>query len=148
MGVLANEVLAGGGEVTGVLPHALASREVAHDGLTRLHLVDSMHARKALMADLSDGFVAIPGGWGTLEEWFEVLTWGQLGIHAKPSGLVNAAGYFDGLLKFLEHAVAERFVRPEQSALVLTASSGAVLLDRMAVQALPPIAPSIDKDER
>src|SRR5690606_22980769 len=103
MGLLADEVLSGGGEAIGVIPRALADREVAHSGLTRLHLVDSMHERKALMAELSDAFIAIPGGWGTLEEWFEVLTWSQLGLHRKPSGLLNAAGYFDGLLHFLDH---------------------------------------------
>ncbi|HTE06888.1 MAG TPA: TIGR00730 family Rossman fold protein, partial [Planctomycetota bacterium] len=98
MGVLADAVLAGGGEVTGVIPSALATKEVQHTGLTHTRVVDNMHARKALMNQLSDGFVAMPGGYGTLEELFEVVTWAQLGLHAKPVGLLNVVGYFDGLL--------------------------------------------------
>ncbi|MGE4054441.1 MAG: TIGR00730 family Rossman fold protein, partial [Vicinamibacterales bacterium] len=137
MGLLADEVLAGGGEAIGVIPRALADREVAHNGLTALHLVGSMHERKALMSDLSDGFVAIPGGWGTLEEWFEVLTWVQLGLHQKPCGLLNVAGYFDGLLRFLDQMVTERFVRLEQSSLVIAATAPGELLDRMETQVMP-----------
>jgi uncharacterized protein (TIGR00730 family) len=104
-----------------------------------------MHERKALMAELSDAFIAIPGGWGTLEEWFEVLTWSQLGLHRKPSGLLNAAGYFDGLLHFLDHAVAERFVRDEHSRLVIMASTADELLDRMQTQVLPDVEKWIDR---
>jgi uncharacterized protein (TIGR00730 family) len=113
MGVLADHVLARGGDVVGVIPRRLMDREVAHRGLTQLHVVESMHERKALMSDLSDGFIAIPGGVGTLEELFEIVTWRQLGIHAKPCGLLNAAGYFDPLLAFLERAVEEGFLAAE-----------------------------------
>src|SRR6478672_656765 len=109
MGTLADSVLQAGGEVVGVIPAALVDREIAHRGLTRLHVVDTMHARKSKMAELADAFVALPGGIGTLEEFFEVWTWGQLGIHHKPVGLVNTAGYYDGLIRFLDHAVGERF---------------------------------------
>ena len=113
MGVVADAALAAGVEVIGVIPRALASREVGHAGLTELRLVDSMHERKALMAALSDAFVALPGGVGTLEETFEVLSWAQLGIHAKPIGALNVAGYWDDLIRFLAHTVREGFVRPE-----------------------------------
>jgi uncharacterized protein (TIGR00730 family) len=123
MGVLADAVLAGNGHVTGVIPEALVAREIAHGGLSDLRIVGSMHERKALMADLSDAFVALPGGWGTLEEFFEVLTWAQLGLHRKPCLLLNVAGYFDGLLSFLDHAIDQQFVRPENGALVLVADS-------------------------
>jgi uncharacterized protein (TIGR00730 family) len=102
MGAVAGAVLAGGGRVTGVIPQALVEKEVAHDGLTELRVVTSMHQRKALMADLSDAFIALPGGWGTLDEMFEILTWAQLGLHRKPCGLLNVSGYFDRLLAFLD----------------------------------------------
>lgn len=147
MGVVADEVLRGGGEVIGVIPHALADREVAHEGLTTLHRVDSMHERKALMADLSEGFIALPGGWGTLEEWFEVLTWSQLGLHRKPCGLLNVAGYFDGLLRFLDHAVAERFVRAEHAGLVIAGHSPQDLVDRLMTQPIPAVTKWIDREE-
>ena len=137
MGAVADAVLAAGGEAIGVIPHALALKEVAHDGLSRLHVVESMHERKALMADLSDGFVALPGGWGTMEEIFEILTWAQLGIHRKPCGLLNAAGYFDGLFAFLEHAVEERFVRAEFQGLLILESDPVNLLDRFAAYEPP-----------
>jgi uncharacterized protein (TIGR00730 family) len=130
MGALADAVLAEGGNVTGVIPEALASKEVAHHGLTDLRVVASMHDRKALMADLSDGFIAIPGGWGTLEEFFEVLTWAQLGFHQKPCGLLNVEGFFDGLLSFLDHAIDERFVKSENRSMVIVATSAEALLDR------------------
>ena len=130
MGALADAVLAANGQITGVIPKSLVAREVAHHGLSALHVVASMHERKAMMADLSDGFVALPGGWGTLEEFFEVLTWAQLGLHRKPCGLLNVGGYFDGLLAFLGHAVAERFVRTENGALVMVATSVDGLLDQ------------------
>jgi uncharacterized protein (TIGR00730 family) len=130
MGALADAVLAANGQITGVIPQSLVAREVAHHGLSALHVVASMHERKALMADLSDGFVALPGGWGTLEEFFEVLTWAQLGLHNKPCGLLNVGGYFDGLLAFLGHAVAERFVRAENGALVMVATSVDGILDQ------------------
>jgi uncharacterized protein (TIGR00730 family) len=132
MGVLADAALAQGGEVIGVIPRPLATRELAHGGLTHLHVVDSMHERKALMASLVDGFVALPGGLGTLEETLEVLTWSQLGIHRKPVGLLNVVGYFDALLRVRDEAVREGFVRPEYRALLLSASTPAALLDAFA----------------
>ena len=112
MGTLADAVLDAGGRVQGVIPQSLADREVAHHGLTQLHVVDSMHQRKALMAELSDGFLALPGGLGTFEELFEIWTWAQLGMHAKPIGLLNVAGYFDLLLRFLDHAVSQQLLKP------------------------------------
>jgi uncharacterized protein (TIGR00730 family) len=142
MGTLAGAVLAEGGEAIGVLPRGLARKEYAHDGLTELHLVGSMHERKALMATLSDGFVALPGGLGTLEEVFEVLTWSQLGIHRKPVGLVNVEGYWDGLLTLLRHAVEEGFIRSEYAALLLVDSTPAALLGRFLAWR-PPVAPPI-----
>src|SRR5690606_23868839 len=117
MGLVADAVLEAGAEAIGVIPHGLAAREVGHPGLTELHKVDTMHERKALMADLSDGFVALPGGLGTLEELMEVWTWAQLGIHRRPVGLLNVDGYYDGLLTFVDHAVAEGFVREGHRAL-------------------------------
>jgi uncharacterized protein (TIGR00730 family) len=132
MGVVADAVLAGGGEVIGVLPRGLARKEYAHPGLTELHLVGSMHERKALMASLADGFVALPGGLGTLEEILEVFTWAQLGIHQKPVGLVDVDGYWTGLLTLLRHAVQEGFVRAEYAALLLVEPTPAALLDRFA----------------
>ena len=112
MGVLADAVLKAGGRVQGVIPQSLANREVAHLGLTQLHVVDSMHQRKALMAELADGFLALPGGLGTFEELFEIWTWAQLGMHAKPIGLLNVAGYFDLLLEFLDHATDQQLLKP------------------------------------
>jgi uncharacterized protein (TIGR00730 family) len=132
MGVLADAVLAGGGEVVGVIPRGLARRELAHGGITAMHVVDSMHERKAMMASLADGFVALPGGLGTFDETLEMLTWTQLGIHRKPVGVLNVAGYFDGLLRLLGHAVAEGFVRPEYLALLLVDDTPARLLDALA----------------
>jgi hypothetical protein len=142
MGTLADAVLAGGGEVIGVLPRGLARKELAHDGLTELHVVGSMHERKALMASLADGFVALPGGLGTLEEILEVLTWAQLGIHRKPVGLVDVGGYWGGLLALLRHAVGEGFVRPEYAALLLVDPTPAALLDRFAAWR-PPVTPPV-----
>jgi len=118
MGVIADEVLRLGGEVTGVIPRALVEREVGHAGLTRLFVVKDMHERKAMMADLSEGFIAMPGGFGTLEELFEMVTWAQLGIHAKPIGLLNTEGFYDGLVAFAAHQQEEGFVRPAHAALM------------------------------
>jgi uncharacterized protein (TIGR00730 family) len=140
MGALADAMLAGGGEVVGVIPRGLMTAELAHAGLSRLHVVDSMHERKALMTRLADGFVALPGGLGTLEETLEVLTWAQLGIHRKPVGLVNVAGYWDDLLRLLGHAVREGFVRPEYAGLLLAEPSPARLLDQFAVWSPPALA--------
>jgi uncharacterized protein (TIGR00730 family) len=130
MGILADTVMKAGGTVTGVIPRALEEREIAHLGLTSLRIVGSMHERKALMADLSDGFIAMPGGIGTLEELFEILTWGQLGMHAKPCGLLDAGGYFAALLGFLDHMVEQRFLRPEHRALLMVDDDPERLLTR------------------
>ena len=119
MGILADAAIEAGGKVIGVLPRHLHQKEVAHAGLAKLHVVGSMHERKALMADLSDGFIALPGGLGTLEELFEVLSWAQLGLHAKPCGLLNIAGYYDELNDLLDRAVSERFVKPAHRALLM-----------------------------
>lgn len=129
MGVLADAVVAAGGHVTGVIPEALVAKEVAHQNLSDLRTVSSMHARKALMTDLADGFIALPGGWGTMEEFFEVLTWGQLGIHQKPCGLLNTEGYFDRLLAFIDHGVDQQFVRTENRSMLLVSSAPDGLLD-------------------
>jgi uncharacterized protein (TIGR00730 family) len=130
MNVVANTVLELGGSVTGVIPSALVSKEVAHRGLTELRIVGSMHERKALMAELADGFIALPGGIGTMEEFFEVLSWAQLGLHEKPSGLLNIAGYYDPLVSFLDGAVEKDFLKPTHRALMLVEEDGAALLDR------------------
>ena len=137
MGVIADEVLAQGGRVLGVTPRALVEKEVVHAGLTELRVVDTMHERKALMADHAGGFIAMPGGFGTLDEFFEIITWAQLGLHRKPCGLLNVAGYYDPLLRFVGHAVAEGFVRREHAAFIAVAASPAELLDRMAAHRPP-----------
>ena len=128
MGAMANAALAAGGEVVGVIPRALVDRELAHPGLSELRIVDSMHERKALMAALSDGFVALPGGTGTLEEIFEVWTWAQLGYHAKPCALLNAGGFYDHLIRFLDHAVAEGFTQPRYRDMLVVADSAEAVL--------------------
>ena len=120
MGILADTMLSGGGKVIGVMPKSLVEREVAHAGLTEMHIVEGMQERKALMADLSDAFIALPGAYGTLDELFEVLTWNQLGIINKPIGLLNPGGFFNPLLQMLDHAVAEKFLRPEHRNMLLT----------------------------
>ena len=132
MTVIADTVLELHGHVTGVIPDSLVSKEVAHQGLSDLRVVNSMHERKALMAELSDGFIALPGGIGTMEEFFEVLSWAQLGIHEKPCGLLNVAGYYDPLIQFLDHAVDQDFIKPKHRALLLVESEPAKLLDRFA----------------
>jgi hypothetical protein len=132
MGAVADAVLERGGHVTGVIPSRLVERELAHHGLPDLRVVASMHERKALMADLADGFVALPGGIGTLEETFEVLTWAQLGLHHKPIGILDVAGYYAPLLTFLDHAVASRFVRREHRDMLLVDPDPGRLLDRLA----------------
>lgn len=131
MGALADAALGAGVEVIGVIPRPLASRELAHAGLTELRLVDSMHERKATMAALADGFVALPGGLGTLEEILEILTWAQLGIHAKPVAALNVAAYWDDLIRLLYHAAAQGFVRREDADRLLFADTPSQLLDRM-----------------
>lgn len=141
MGVLADAMLERGGRVIGVIPHTLMVREVGHRGLTELKVVDSMHERKALMAELSDGFVALPGGFGTLEELFEILTWAQLGLHGRPCGVLNIDGYYDALLQFLDHARGQEFVRAEHRSLLLVANDAQDLLDQFEHYR----APSIEK---
>jgi uncharacterized protein (TIGR00730 family) len=136
MGVLADAVLASGGEAIDVIPRALVERELAHDRLTALHVVDTMHQRKALMADLADGFAALPGGFGTGDELFEILTWAQLGLHGKPIGLPNVAGFFDPLLAWLDRGVVEGFLRPEHRTLRRVPDEEDALL-RLLVEVLP-----------
>jgi uncharacterized protein (TIGR00730 family) len=128
MGALADATLDAGGEVVGVMPQQLVDREIAHRGLTELHVVQTMHQRKALMAELSDAFVALPGGIGTLEELIEIFTWEQLGIHSKPLGVINTAGYYDGLAGFLDHAVEQGFQQPAQRAKLVLAADAEDLL--------------------
>jgi uncharacterized protein (TIGR00730 family) len=132
MGVVADAALQAGGAVHGVIPEALMRKEVGHAGLTRLDVVDSMHTRKARMAELSDGFVALPGGIGTFEEIFEIWTWGQLGIHEKPLGFLNVAGFYDGLAGFLDHATAQGFMRPGHRAMAAMATEPDALIDALA----------------
>ena len=139
MGRIADHVLAQGGEVTGVIPVALREKEIAHENLTRLHVVDSMHDRKSLMAALSDGFVALPGGFGTLEELIEVLTWGQLQFHSKPCGLLNVDGYFDHLLAFFDEARDRGFLSPEHRDMLLVADTPASLLAQYEQYAPPDV---------
>lgn len=132
MSTIADATLAAGGEVIGVIPDFLVAKEIAHTGLTQLHIVNSMHERKTMMAQLSDAFVALPGGYGTLEEFCEILTWAQLGLHQKPFGLLNVNGYYSSLLKFFDQAVTEEFLRPIHRCLVLQASEPENLLDLLA----------------
>ncbi len=131
MGVIANEVLRLGGEATGVIPQALMDKEVGHSQLTQLHVVKDMHERKAMMAELSDGFIAMPGGIGTLEELFEILTWSQLGFHEKPIGVLNVDGFYDGLIAFLQNQVAQGFVKANQADLMMHETNAADLLRRV-----------------
>ena len=131
MGAIADAVLESGGEAIGVIPEHLMTREIGHKQLTKLHIVHSMHERKALMADLSDAFVALPGGFGTFEEFFEVLTWSQLGLHLKPCGIVNVLNYYSPLLAMLDHAVEERFLKAQNRALVLSAENPQALLQAL-----------------
>ena len=135
MGELADSVHENGGHVTGIIPQQLMKKEEAHTGIPDLIVVASMHQRKSQMADMADAFIALPGGIGTLEGFFEILTWGQLNIHAKPSGLLNVAGYFDDLVRFLDHAVKEGFLTAEHREMILIESDPATLLDRMQAYA-------------
>jgi uncharacterized protein (TIGR00730 family) len=145
MGAVANAVLDARGHVTGVIPRALVAKEAAHAGLSELRVVGSMHERKAMMADLADGFIALPGGWGTLEEFFEILTWAQLGLHRKPCGLLNVASYFDRLLSFMAHAIDEGFLKREYGAMVPVSSSPAALLDMLAAYRAPAVEKWIER---
>jgi uncharacterized protein (TIGR00730 family) len=137
MGAVADGVLRGGGSVTGVIPEFLVGKEIAHEGLTELTVVSSMHERKDAMARLADAFIALPGGFGTIEEFFEVLTWGQLGLHAKPCGLLNVAGYFDHLIRFLDAAVAQQLLTPANRSMALIDDDPRGLLDRLERYAPP-----------
>jgi uncharacterized protein (TIGR00730 family) len=137
MGALADAVLAAGGSVTGVIPRALAHKEIAHAGLSELIVTDSMHARKTIMAERADGFIALPGGIGTLEELFEVWTWTQLGLQRKPCGLLNVAGYYDALIAFIDHTVAEEYLKPTGRAILSVANQPDVLLDKLSAYAAP-----------
>jgi uncharacterized protein (TIGR00730 family) len=132
MGLIADAVMTAGGEVIGVIPEFLAAKEVAHTGLTQLHTVNSMHDRKALMAELADAFIALPGGYGTLEEFCEILTWAQLGLHQKPQGLLNVEGYYDPLLQLFDRAVDDQFLRADVRNLVIEADDPEIMLDRLA----------------
>jgi uncharacterized protein (TIGR00730 family) len=146
MGLMANAMLKHGGHVIGVIPEALVAKEIAHQGLSELRITGSMHERKAVMVELADGFVALPGGLGTLEEFFEVLTWAQLGFHTKPCGIVNTLGYFDRLLAFLDHSVEERFVGSENRSMVLSEATPRALLDRMASFTAPKVEKWMDRN--
>ncbi|HET55629.1 MAG TPA: TIGR00730 family Rossman fold protein, partial [Ignavibacteria bacterium] len=141
MGEIASAVLKAGGKVTGVIPKQLLEKEVAHTGLNDLRIVGSMHERKSLMADLSDGFIAMPGGFGTLEEVFEVVAWGQLNFHNKPLGLLNVNGYYNNLIKFLDHSVNENFIKPEHREMILVNNDP----EAMITQLQNYIPPKVDK---
>lgn len=148
MGTLADAVLAEGGEAIGVIPRALVEKEIAHDGLSDLRVVGSMHERKALMADLSDAFVALPGGLGTLEELLEIYTWAQLGLHQKPCALLDVDGYYAGIAAFLSHAVEERFLREEHRAMLIVEREPRTLIDRLSRFELGAVQPKwIDRGE-
>lgn len=147
MGRVADEVLKLGGQAIGIIPKALAHKEVAHKNLTELHVTDSMHERKMLMAELSDGFIALPGGIGTLEELFEIWTWAQLGFHNKPCGLLNVEGYYDLLIGFLDHVAAEQFFKKDHHALLLVETNPDVLLDRYDAYQSPELKHWLGKNE-
>jgi uncharacterized protein (TIGR00730 family) len=146
MGAVANAVLSAGGRVTGVITEHLTTFEIGHLDIHDLRVVKTMHERKALMAELADGFIAMPGGIGTFEEFFEVLTWAQLGIHAKPCALLNVDGFYDPVLRLLDHAVEERFVRAAHRDLVVVETTPAALLERMAAYRAPHLHKWIDKE--
>lgn len=147
MGMVADQVLKLGGQAIGVIPKALAHKEVAHPNLTELHVTQSMHERKMLMAELADGFIALPGGIGTLEELFEIWTWAQLGFHQKPCGLLNVEGYYDALIQFLDHVSAEQFVAVHHRAMLMVESEPETLLDRYAGYQPPAMKHWVGKDE-
>lgn len=148
MGMVADSAMAAGGRATGVIPKALADLEVAHHGLTELHIVSSMHQRKAMMADLSDGFVALPGGIGTFEELFEIWTWGQLGDHRKPVALLNVAGFYDKLIGFIDDVVAAGFLRAQHREMLLVETDPAALVERMLAYDPPLLDKWIGREQR
>ena len=139
MGVLADEVLSHGGHVVGVIPRHLVERELAHAGVSQMHVVGSMHERKAMMASLSDAFVAMPGGFGTYEEFFEAVTWTQLGVHSKPCGLLNVEGFYDPIVSFIDRAVSEQFVKPEYRAAILVDNDPERLVGKLDSVVLPEV---------
>ena len=147
MGVIADAALEAGAEVIGVIPRALADREIAHTGLTELHVVDSMHTRKAMMAELSDAFIAMPGGVGTFEEFFEAVTWTQLGLHRKPCGLLNVDGFYTPLVQFIDQAVTEGFIRAVHRKVIVDDDEPARLLETLATIDLPDVPKWIRPDE-
>lgn len=147
MGVISNKAVELGGKVIGVIPEALATKELAHEGVYELRIVDSMHERKALMAELSDGFISLPGGIGTFEETFEMLTWNQLGFLAKPCGLINVNGYYDKLIEFLDHSVQEQFYKDIYRAMLMVETEPAVLLEKFKAYRPAEIEHWITKDE-
>ena len=147
MGIISNAVIDAGGEAIGVIPHFLVERELAHDGLSDLRIVDTMHERKAMMSDLSEGFIALPGGTGTLEEFFEVLTWAQLGEHRKPCGLLNVAGYYAPLITIFDHMVHKGFLSAFNRSIVLVESEPAALIQRLEDYEPPAKTKWIDRSE-
>jgi uncharacterized protein (TIGR00730 family) len=147
MGIIADEVMLAGGSVIGIIPESLDKKEVGHRAITELRVVDSMHERKAQMAELADGFIAMPGGIGTFEEFFEILTWAQLGFHDKPCAILNIAGYYDGLLALCDNAVAEGFLRPAHRQLILEDSDPEILLEKMRNLKPLPVEKWLDKEE-
>lgn len=147
MGVIADAVLENGGEVIGVIPEALVNRELAHSAVSEMIIVNSMHERKAKMAALSDGFIAMPGGYGTFEEFCEIITWAQLGLHQKPCAILNVEGYYDPLLALFDHAVAEGFLHPSNRRLVIQEEDPHRLLDLLERYKTPPMEKWIDRDE-
>jgi uncharacterized protein (TIGR00730 family) len=147
MGVIADAALAGRGEVIGVIPQALVDRELAHHGVSELRIVQSMHERKALMADLADAFIALPGGYGTLEEFCEILTWAQLGLHRKPFGLLNVQQFYRSFLQHIDHAVALGFIRVEHRALVIVEENIDTLLEKFATFRPPAVHKWIEREE-
>lgn len=147
MAVVADTALAMGGSVTGVMPTALIERERAHTGLTKMHVTGSMHERKALMAQLADAFIALPGGFGTLEEFCEIVTWAQLGMHRKPCGILNVDGYYDNLLRMFDRAVQEEFVKPAHRQLMISDTDPAALVDRLLVYQMPRVDKFIEERE-
>ena len=148
MGEVADTVMSEGGKVTGVLPRNLFRQEVPHNGLTELIEVDSMHERKALMVELADGFIALPGGMGTIEELFEVLTWAQLSLHNKPCGVLNVEGYYDHLSRFLDHGAEQKFIRPAHRNMLITAEDPAVLLDKFLSYKAPSKQKWVDLEDK
>jgi uncharacterized protein (TIGR00730 family) len=147
MQVVADAALAAGGEVTGVIPRALVLKERAHTRLTKLHITESMHERKATMAELADAFIALPGGYGTFEEFCEILTWTQLGLHQKPCGILNVDGYYDHLLRLFDHAVVERFIQPDHRDMVLSDTNPEALVERMLGYQMPMVEKYLDLEQ-